>query len=106
MMRRIVPFLAVVAAPVFAFAQATSSGPTFAQLVDRIVSFVDTAVIPLLYALAFLLFLFGIFRYFFTGGEESREKARPFVMWGLIGFVIIFAVWGIVNLLVSAIPTA
>ena len=80
-------------------------GPTFAQWVDNtVIYFADTYIIPLLYALAFLVFIFGMFRYFFTGGEENREKGKSFAIWGIIGFVVIFGVWGIVNLLVGALP--
>lgn len=85
---------------------AGSGAPTFAKVVDGIVNFVDAYIIPLLYALAFLFFVFGIFRYFFTGGEENREKARPFIVWSLVGMLVIFSVWGIVNLLLSTIPGA
>ncbi|MDB5195093.1 MAG: hypothetical protein JWO84_277 [Parcubacteria group bacterium] len=78
---------------------------TFADLVNgHIVPFVDTAVIPLLYVLAFLFFVAGVARYFFTGGEENRQKGKAFVLWGLIGMVAIFGIWGIVRLLLTAIP--
>ena len=63
----------------------------------------DTFIIPLLYALIFLLFIFGVFRYFFTGGEENREKGKQFVVWSLIGMVAVFSVWGVVNLLLSTL---
>jgi hypothetical protein len=79
-------------------------GMDFAGAVASIIKFFDAYIIPLLYALAFLLFLVGVMRYFFTGGEENREKARPFVIWGLIGLTLIFALWGVVNLLLTALP--
>ncbi|MEK7201442.1 MAG: hypothetical protein AAB737_02300 [Patescibacteria group bacterium] len=77
---------------------------TFAQLVDSLVKVVDTAVMPLLYALAFLLFLIGMVRFFFMEGEEGRQKGRVFMLWGMIGFVVLFGVWGIVRLLLSVLP--
>jgi len=77
---------------------------TFAQLVDSLVKVVDTAVMPLLYALAFLLFLIGMMRFFFMEGEEGRQKGRAFMLWGMIGFVVLFGVWGIVRLLLSVLP--
>ena len=80
---------------------------TFADIVNNgIVPFIDGNVIPLLYAIAFLMFTFGVFRYFFTGGEEHREKGKAFVLWGMIGFFVLFSVWGIVRVLLSAIPGA
>ena len=66
-------------------------------------SFLNTAIIPLLVAIAFVVFLWNITRYFIIGGtnEEDREKARSVAMWGIATFVIILSIWGIVNLLIS-----
>lgn len=77
---------------------------TFAEVVNTgIVPFFDRFVIPLLYAILFLLFMFGMVRYFFTGGEENREKGKAFVVWALIGMVAVFSVWGVVNLLLNVL---
>lgn len=76
---------------------------TFAQLVNSLVKLVDVAVMPLLYALAFLLFLIGMVRFFFMGGEEARQKGRAFMLWGIIGFVVLFSVWGIVRLFLEVL---
>jgi heme/copper-type cytochrome/quinol oxidase subunit 4 len=77
----------------------------FADLVNSIASLVDSAVIPLLYALAFILFLIGMVRFFFMGGEEQRQKGRVFMLWGIIGFVVLFSVWSIVRLFLGILPS-
>ncbi|HYF29210.1 MAG TPA: hypothetical protein VEA36_02505 [Candidatus Paceibacterota bacterium] len=80
---------------------------SFRELVDgTIVPIIDGAVIPLLYALAFIMFLVGIVRYFFFEGEESREKGKQLVLWGIIGFVVISTLWGIVKLLLATFNIA
>lgn len=77
---------------------------TFAQLVyGNLVPFVDFAVIPLLYTLAFLFFLIGVVRFLFSMEEEKRKEGKKFVVWALLGMVILFSVWGIVKLLLSVI---
>lgn len=98
-------FLVAITALFLPLAPTLAATPlTFKQIVnDHIVTFVDTAIVPLLYILAFLFFLVGIVRYFFTGGAENREVGRTYVIWSLIGMVIIFSVWSIVHLLLSAI---
>lgn len=70
-----------------------------------IIQFIDLIVVPLIFSLAFLAFLWGVFRFFIAGGadKEKREEGRKFVMWGIIGFVIMFSLWGIVNLLVNSL---
>lgn len=79
-----------------------ATASTFEEVVNlRIVPFFDHFVIPLLYAVMFLLFMFGMVRYFFTGGEENREKGKQFVLWSLVGMVAVFGIWAVVNLLLS-----
>ncbi len=76
---------------------------TFKTLVEgTIVPIFDQAIIPLFYAIAFIAFLIGIVRYFFFGGEEAREKGKQFIVWGLVGFFVIFSIWGIVKLLLTS----
>lgn len=75
---------------------------TFAELVyGRIVPIVDAVIIPALYALAFLFFLLGIFKYFFNESEQERKKGREFALWSIIAFFVLFSVWGLVRLLMS-----
>lgn len=79
------------------------SAATFKELVDdQIVPFVDT-LISLFYALAFIFFLIGVVRFFMSPSEEAREKGKKFAFWGIIGFVVLFSVWGFVRLLLSLI---
>lgn len=83
------------------FVPVVTHAASFKEFTDDVVSFVNTSVIPLLYALAFLVFMVGMVRFFFLGGDEGREKGKTFMLWGIIGFVVMFSVWGIVNLLLA-----
>lgn len=91
-------FLGVVLfSPLSAFA-----ATTFADWVNNdITHLVDAYILPLLYAILFLLFVFGMFRYFFTGGEENRTQGKQFALWSVIAMVAVFGIWGIVNLLLN-----
>lgn len=92
--------LGTVALLVPAFAHAV----TFEGLVnDVVVPFVDGYVIPLLYALAFLFFLIGMVRFFFSQSDEGRESGRTFALWGVVGIIVLFTVWGIVRLLLEVL---
>lgn len=86
--------------PVFAFAGLVDSGDmgqfgTFAQNFGR---FLNKYVVPFMYALCFLFFIWGVFLYFIAGGarEEKREQGRQFMVYAVIGFVAITALWSIV----------
>jgi len=77
---------------------------TFRQLVDGPIVSVGNAFVNLLYALAFIMLLIGIFRYFFVEGQEGREKGKQLIVWGIFGLFILFSVWGIVQLLLNTLP--
>lgn len=78
---------------------------TFAELVyNVIVPIVDRAIVPFIYTLAFVVFLYGIVRFFFSTSEENRKKGRDFALYGIIGFFVMFSVWGLVRLALSIVP--
>lgn len=59
---------------------------------------INNVFVPVLFAVAFLTFLWGVYKYFILGAseEKSREEGKQFVFWGIIGFVVILSVWGLV----------
>lgn len=67
--------------------------------------FIDNILIPLLFTLALLVFLFGMFKYFILGGgnESEREKGKQLIMYSLIGFVLMVSIWGIVNIIAGGL---
>jgi len=82
---------------------------TFAQFVGNgstgIIGFINVVLVPLIGALIFLIFIWGVVNYFFLHGEDEkkREEGRHFILWGLIGIIVYFSVWGFVNMLLSTL---
>ncbi|MBU6214933.1 hypothetical protein KGM48_03825 [Patescibacteria group bacterium] len=76
---------------------------TFKTFVDGIVGAMNDLVIPAIFAFAFAAFIYGVVKYYFIGGgsDESRAQGRQFVFWGILGMVILFSIWGVVNMLLS-----
>ena len=72
---------------------------------DTIVWAVNWVLVPILMAIAFIVFLWGVYKYFIQGAanEEDRKTGRQFVLWGVIGFVIITSIWGLVNIVKSTV---
>ncbi len=68
--------------------------------IENILIFINNTLVPFILALAFVFFLWKITQYFiFKGGDEKEhEKARSSALWGIVTFVIILSLWGIVNL--------
>lgn len=83
------------------FGAGNARGLSLRNLVEnRLIPFGET-VIALLYALAFIAFLVGMVRYFLSPDEKEREKGKKFALWSIIGLAVLFAVWGIVSLLLQ-----
>ena len=72
---------------------------------EGIKNVINGILMPVFMAIAFIVFLWGIFKYFIWGAENEMEKAdgRKFAMWGIIGFVIILSIWGLVNIVTGAL---
>jgi hypothetical protein len=75
------------------------------DFLDDISSFINSTLIPLVFALALLLFIWGIFQYFILGGadEEKREDGKKLMLWAIVGFVVMVSVFGIVNLIAGGL---
>ncbi|MDR3548866.1 MAG: hypothetical protein P4M11_11475 [Candidatus Pacebacteria bacterium] len=96
--------------PLLAAAQTINSLQSAGQWV---INFINTVLVPVIFAIAFIVFIIGVFQYFILsrGNEEAQGQARSLMLWGLIGFFVMVSVWGLVNILLgtfnlnSAVPT-
>ena len=69
------------------------------SFLGRVVTQIINPLILLLAAGAFVVFLWGIFEFVRNAGESTkREDGRRAIMWGIVGLVIIFGAYGIINL--------
>ncbi len=89
--------------PALAFADTVNSVQSLAKYVGNLI---NTIFIPLLFTISFAVFLFGIFRFFILGrgDEENRKKGQDAMIWGIIGFVVMLSVWGLVNIVRGSLP--
>jgi hypothetical protein len=90
----------VLAVPTLAFAQAITSAQSLAQFAINII---NTIIVPLIFAVAFLVFIVGVFQTFILGrGDPAKVKTgQSLMLWGLIGFFVMVSVWGLVNILIG-----
>ncbi len=77
---------------------------TFLEFVKSLIGFFNESVIPLLFALMFFVFLWGIFQYFFIKREDpaARAEGAQFMVWGIIGFAVVISMWGLVRILLKS----
>ena len=75
----------------------TSNG--FAGVVSSILKIFDTAM-PVLVALALVLFMVGVVKYIYSEGEH---KNRDLIMWSLIALFVMVSIWGILRILLNSL---
>ncbi len=71
------------------------------SFINDIIDFINSSLIPLVFGVALLVFIWGMFKFFILGGgdEDSRKEGKQLMLWAVIGFVLMVSIWGIVNLI-------
>lgn len=59
---------------------------------------ISTYLLPIIFSVAFLIFMYGVIKYVIAGDVKDKEEGKKFLMWGLIGLFVMVSVWGIVAL--------
>lgn len=92
---------ATLAFPFLAFAQVNSVQDAGSFLIGLI----NNVAVPVIFALAFIVFIWGVFQVFILGGtnEEAKENGRALMLYGLIGFFVMVSVWGLVHILTGSV---
>lgn len=81
---------------VYAASQAECVARSFLEKINNAVFY---PLIIFLTALAFLLFLWGAFRFVWSANESSsRENGRRHMMFGIIGLLIMVSAWAILEI--------
>jgi hypothetical protein len=64
---------------------------------------INNVAVPLLFAVAFIVFLYGVAQtYIFShGDQEAVGKGHKLILWGIIGFVVMISIWGLVNVVAN-----
>ena len=76
--------------------------PTIFSLIDGVIYVINAFLVPLVFALAFITFIFGIYRGFIAT-DGDRKEGRKFAVWGVLGMVGMFSVWGLVQILINSV---
>lgn len=53
-------------------------------------------IIPILFTLGIIYFVYGIITYVIGDDEEAKQKGRDRIFFGIIGFAVIVSIWGLV----------
>ncbi len=75
--------------------------PKFQDLLSYITCIIGQSVIPLLFAVAVVMFLWGAIKFFLLESDEEskRTQGKQFMIWGVVALAVMISVWGLVNIL-------
>ena len=80
-------------------------GGAFGQLLANILGFSNNVLIPFILGIGFLVFVWGMFKFFIYGGadDDAKSQGKSLMVYATLGFVIIIIFWGVVNLISTSI---
>jgi uncharacterized membrane protein YjfL (UPF0719 family) len=76
----------------------------YERLLANIKSEIVNPVIFLMFALATLYFLWGVFNFIRnSAGSEGRDTGLQHILWGAVGMFIMISAYGIINFVVATV---
>ena len=79
----------------------SSCSARFLSLIDILIwikCIITTALIPLIFAGAFMFFLWGVMRFIMATDSTKREEGKKNIIWGLVGLFVMVSMWGIIKI--------
>lgn len=76
----------------------------FAELVAKFIELISL-IVPLIFALTFVVIAWGVIKaWIINGGDErSVDEGKKIAVAGVVAFVFMFGIWGILSILESSI---
>lgn len=76
---------------------------TFKFVVNVVIGLINTAI-PFLIGVAFLLVVWGIFKYVAAGGDNEKiAEGRRVIIWGVLTLFIMLSFWGLVTVVCTSL---
>lgn len=88
--------------PTIAYAAAVN--PAVISVVQKINQFILNPVIGFLFALSFVVFIWGVAEFLLRADVESeRLRGRQHMIWGIVGMFVMFAAFTIIRIIANTI---
>ena len=83
----------------FGFGGAGCGPGDICGVASTILFIINDVLVPIIFALAFIVFLYGVaLKYIFSHGDATKvADGHRLILWGVIGFVVMISLWGLVN---------
>jgi hypothetical protein len=91
----------------FGFSWGSGGGPgfgcsaTICGIAGTILYVINSILVPILFAVSFIVFLYGVAQRFIFNSDKASSDGSKFILWGIIGFVVMISVWGLVNIVAN-----
>ncbi len=72
------------------------------KLIHNIDKYIVNPVIGLLFGVALIIFVWGVFQYFLSSeSEDGRKTGSQHILWGIVGMTIMVSAFGILNVVLG-----
>ena len=80
-----------------------AGNPKFQDVLCYITGIINNSIIPLIFALATVMFIWGVVQFFILNADEEKKRAqgKQFMIWGIVALAVMLSVWGLVGILGS-----
>jgi hypothetical protein len=79
---------------------ATTTPDALDVTLSRINANIVNPAIEFAFIIAFVIFLWGVFQFIRNAGDkDKRQEGKDHMIWGIVGFLIMFCVFGIITIL-------
>ncbi|MFA5888997.1 MAG: hypothetical protein WCW47_01755 [Candidatus Paceibacterota bacterium] len=76
---------------------------TIIPFLNKVSDLILNPLILLAFGLAFVYFTYGVVKFLsLDAGDKSRKEAQDAILWGLVGMVIMFSVYGIIKFVLAS----
>ncbi len=74
------------------------------SLIFKINDVIINPIILLLFGVAVIVFLYGVFEFIRNGdSQEARQQGGRHILWGIIGIAIMMSVFGLVRFIINSL---
>ena len=81
--------------------------PVVSEFLSKVNQFVLNPLIFLAFAIAFIVFFWGIFQFIFSQtADDKRDEGKRKIFWGLFGMFIMISVYGLIGLILGTFGIA
>ena len=71
---------------------------TIVPFLNNVIDLILNPLIELAFGVAFVYFLYGIVKYLsLDAADNKRIEARNAILWGIVGMVVMFSVYGLIR---------